>query len=59
MFTLAAIYENFLSDVISSKGSQIELQSSRKSDNVLAQYPDSKIPPIYSIREILETCISK
>ena len=39
--------EHFGFDVISSKVFQIELQSSRKSDNVLTQYPGSKIPPIY------------
>ena len=38
--------EHFSCDVISSKVSQTELQSSRKTDNVLTQYADSKIPPI-------------
>ena len=39
--------EHFGFDVISLKVSQIELQSIRKSDNVLRQYPDREIPPIY------------
>ena len=40
--------EHFGFDVISLKVSQTELQSSRKSDTVLTQYPDREIPPIYS-----------
>ena len=39
--------EHFGFDVISSKVSQTELQSSRKSDTVLTQYPDREIPPIW------------
>ena len=39
--------EHFGFDVISSKVSQTELQSSRKSDNVLTQYAHREIPPIY------------
>ena len=38
--------EHFGFGVISSKVSQIELQSSRKGDKVLTQNPDSNIPPI-------------
>ena len=40
--------EHFGFDVISLKVSQTELQSSRKSDTVLTQYPDREIPPICS-----------
>ena len=39
-------WEHFGFDVISSKVSQTELQSSRKSDIVLTQYADREIPPI-------------
>ena len=38
--------EHFGFYVISSKVSQIELQSSRKSDTVLIKYADREIPPI-------------
>ena len=40
--------EHFGFDVISLKVSQTELQSSRKSDTVLTQYPDREIPPIWA-----------
>ena len=33
----------------SSKVPQIELQSCRENDNILTQYADSKIPPIYKV----------
>ena len=36
--------EHFGFDVISLKVYQTELQSSRKSDTVLTQYPDREIP---------------
>ena len=39
--------EHFGFDVISSKVFQIEFKSSRKSNNVLTQYPDSKLPSIW------------
>ena len=38
--------EHFGFDVIRTKVSQTELQSSRKSDTVFTQYADSQIPPI-------------
>ena len=43
--------EHFGFDMISSKVSQIELQSSTKSDTVLIQYPDREIPPICMITQ--------
>ena len=49
--------EHFGFDVISSKVSQIGLQSLRKSDTVLTQYADREIPPIY-IYDIYDIYVS-
>ena len=47
--------EHFNFYVTSSKVSHIELQSCQKNNSVLAQYPDSKFPPIY-INTTFEIC---
>ena len=46
--------EHFGFDVISLKVSQTELQSSRKSDTVLTQYPDSSHIYIYETNHKLK-----